>query len=76
MPKWRFISRKIWKAEIILQDTFSDAMRSSTKEIEHYISSFPGEVQIILDQIRTVILQAAPDANRPDHPNREIPGEG
>jgi uncharacterized protein YdhG (YjbR/CyaY superfamily) len=62
MQKWRFFSRKIWKVEIILQDTFSNAMRSSTNEIDQYISSFPGEVQIILEQIRTAIRQAAPDA--------------
>ena len=62
MQKWRFFSRKIWKVEIILQDTFSNAMRSSTNEIDQYISGFPKEVQIILEQIRAAIRQEAPEA--------------
>ena len=37
-------------------------MRSSTNEIDQYINSFAAEVQIILEQIRTAIRHAAPEA--------------
>lgn len=30
--------------------------------VDQYISSFPQEVQLILDQVRTIIRHAAPDA--------------
>ncbi len=37
-------------------------MDSLINDIDTYISSFPDEVQIILEEIRTTIRQAAPDA--------------
>jgi len=36
--------------------------RRSPEDIDEYISSFPKEVQEILEEIRTVIRNAAPDA--------------
>lgn len=37
-------------------------MHSLNNDIDKYISGFPEEVQIILEEIRTTIRQAAPDA--------------
>ena len=37
-------------------------MDSLNNDIDKYISGFPKEVQIILEEIRTTIRQAAPDA--------------
>ena len=37
-------------------------MDSLNNDIDTYISGFPKEVQIILEEIRTTIRQAAPDA--------------
>ena len=37
-------------------------MNALNNDIDKYISGFPEEVQIILEEIRTTIRQAAPDA--------------
>jgi uncharacterized protein YdhG (YjbR/CyaY superfamily) len=39
-----------------------DEKRSSTKNIDNYISEFPEDIQKILQKIRIVIKKAAPDA--------------
>lgn len=37
-------------------------MKISTNEIDNYISNFPPEVRLILEQVRETIKQAAPEA--------------
>jgi len=37
-------------------------MTTLINNIDEYISSFPKEIQILLEQIRTTVRQAAPDA--------------
>lgn len=36
--------------------------RASPKNIDEYIASFPADVQVVLERIRSTIRQAAPDA--------------
>ncbi|MGV3503234.1 MAG: iron chaperone [Adhaeribacter sp.] len=37
-------------------------METSAKDIDHYISAFPPQVQNLLNQVRSTIRQAAPEA--------------